>query len=752
MRGWIRAATILSIAVAGAGLLAVGRVDPGTPSASADNQGVPHLHIDADPTNGTRPCDPIDATRTGAPTSGNYQVAVCLQEGMGSPDAFELRVIWSGGVATAPEVANSGDALADNPDFNDGAAPNGFGANWSCTAFGLAFPVADYPTTASETDARIVCNEKNFTAGTMTAEPGLLALITMTASGSGMETFEFGSDSNFNSPAFNNINCATVVCVGATVLQGAAPPTDTPTPGPTSTHTPTPLPTDTATPTFTPTSTSTPLPADDLDGDGVSNVQDNCPFTPNPSQINTPIGPIDNGPANSTDDVTVPNEDNAGDVCDVDRDNDGLHDLVELAGCGFGATDPGTTVLDDTYDDDGDGNPVPPLGSDNDGSDDGPSWDTDGDGVLDGVECTLGTNPNNPLLKPPAGATDANDDDGDGLLNGWEARGWGSNALLVDSDGDGLSDCREVGDVNGDGFANFPGDSITIATAAQVPGAVRSGVMDMNKDGVINFPGDAIFNARVAQVPGFCPPPEALPPNDVDGDGVVNDNDNCLTVFNPNQTNTPLPPLDNGPGIAGDDLTVPNDDLHGDACDPDRDNDGLTDIQEIQGCGFGFTDAGIPFDATYDDDHDGDPVPPMGDDVFDDGSSLDSDADGEHDGFECASGTNPNNPLSSTGGSIPDTDSDGDGLLDAWETRGWATDPSDIDSDDDGKGDCLEAVDVNGDGFVNFPGDTIATARAALDETFGNDATFDLNKDGFVNFPGDAVPSARRATGNVPCL
>jgi hypothetical protein len=244
----------------------------------------PFLAIDADPTNGSRPCSPVDATRTGAPTAGSYDIAVCLVNGAGSPDAFEFRVIWSGGVATAPEVADAGDALADNPDFNEGAAPNGFGTNWSCNSFGLSFPVANDPSTAGVNDARIVCNEKTFAAGTMTAEPGLLGTLHMTASGTGFMTFEFGTDSNFNSPAFNNINCASVTCVGATVEQGSGgtQPSPTATFTPTSTSTPctgncpTPSPTNTvqigfATVTFTatPPVTGTPAPGETtVPGDG----------------------------------------------------------------------------------------------------------------------------------------------------------------------------------------------------------------------------------------------------------------------------------------------------------------------------------------------------------------------------------------------------------------------------------------------------------------------------------------------------
>jgi hypothetical protein len=95
---------------------------------------------------------------------------------------------------------------------------------------------------------------------------------------------------------------------------------------------------------------------------------------------------------------------------------------------------------------------------------------------------------------------------------------------------------------------------------------------------------------------------------------------------------------------------------------------------------------------------------------------------------------------------------DGDGLPDEWEMRGWGTDPTKVDSDGDGVGDCKEAADINGDTVANFPTDTINTAKAAFIDGFGRNGTFDLNKDGAVNFPGDAIESARRTLAVVACL
>ncbi|WP_142714194.1 OmpA family protein [Fodinibius sediminis] len=76
--------------------------------------------------------------------------------------------------------------------------------------------------------------------------------------------------------------------------------------------------------------------------------------------------------------------------------------------------------------------------------------DTDGDGLTDAREKTLGTDPNNA------------DTDGDGLTDGDEVNEYDTDPLEADSDGDGLSDGEEVNSYNTDPNAeDSDGDGLT---------------------------------------------------------------------------------------------------------------------------------------------------------------------------------------------------------------------------------------------------------------------------------------------------
>ncbi|MCJ7491579.1 MAG: thrombospondin type 3 repeat-containing protein, partial [Dehalococcoidia bacterium] len=583
----------------------------------------------------------------------------------------------------------------------------------------------------------------------------------------------------------------------------------------------------------------------DLDNDGIPDASDNCVTIYNPGQENAD-NQIGNGTGIPGHDGTVPNSagDLEGDACETDGDidNDGILDGSDA--------DPGGDV---TYDDNGNG--IPCFGPDIDPAvplDDGPSWDADCNGVLDGMEasCPLAVNPNL-------------DADGDGLLNTWEVCKWGTDPAVRDSDGDGLEDDVEAMDVTGDGVANCR-DTILISAAALLPAGTgpgqfgRDGDFDLNGVGGIGVGDDAMTavrragmcNATVAPsaatnppgsshtvtatvandsmyygvtpmiglvvsfqvsganagATGVCVPPDcgtnssgqvtftytglnsgddsigastiiegvkvsgnASKSWETDGDGVPDATDNCVTVPNPDQANFDAdgPPYGNGAGIGngtsipGDDGTVPNADNLGDACDPDDDNDSYRDDLELllpdPSCPTKSAMTSPGGDITYDDDNDGDPAAGSlgGTDPTDDPASWDSDGDSALDGAECTLGTDPANPLSTPSvaacGGTGDTD--GDGLQNAWETCKWGTKPAVVDSDGDTLGDCIEAVDTDGNGVLDFGADALNSARASLlsSAAFGKDGDFDLDGNNVIDFGADTLTVARMSLGIWTC-
>jgi hypothetical protein len=335
-------------------------------------------------------------------------------------------------------------------------------------------------------------------------------------------------------------------------------------------------------------------------------------------------------------------------------------------------------------------------------------FDTDNDGLSDGAEVNIhNTDPNNP------------DSDGDNLLDGAEVNVYLSNPNDPDTDGDTMPDDFEV--LN-------PCLNVLVNDAAFDPD------------------GDAVQNvAELLQGTLPCNP-------DTDGDGFkdkpatthagtnTNPNeDNCILDANPSQLNTDGDFIELGPTLLFDDLTSPTSDVLGDACDPDADNDGLTNLQEVSGppC---VTASG--------------PTNPL---------LADTDGDLAIDGAECFLGTNPNNPASKPPG-IPlgdtdkdglsdgveailgtnpnDPDTDGDGISDGVEFIKYGSNPLSTDSDGDGCGDGIEIASINADTVVNVIDLQVIATNFATPGSLAYIRGLDVNKDGAVNVVDLSITSS----------
>jgi hypothetical protein len=181
------------------------------------NGNTTQLHIDADITNGSRPCDPIDDTAT-VGLNSVHRVGVCIENYVpNSIEFFELHIRYSGNPdATPPTTINNaptvtctsgtGDAncLNANPNANDGnddVTGLTLGYGWSCTGFGFSKPLGEDPSTPGVADARIFCNADIVSPDKdLTANPGLLATIQFNVTGTGIDTIDFGpiDDTNLN--------------------------------------------------------------------------------------------------------------------------------------------------------------------------------------------------------------------------------------------------------------------------------------------------------------------------------------------------------------------------------------------------------------------------------------------------------------------------------------------------------------------------------------------------------------------------
>jgi hypothetical protein len=374
----------------------------------------------------------------------------------------------------------------------------------------------------------------------------------------------------------------------------------------------------------------------DEDFDGHCADVDNCPTVPNGIQIDSDLDTIGDPCDNC---ITVPNVnqddfdgDGIGDACDScdDIDGDGVCDIDDICpavsdplqtdtdGDGYGdACDTCTDVDGDLFG--VDSLPANTCGADNCLNDYNPGQiDTDGDGLGDACDSCPNDIDNDADLDTICGDVDncpsvANtpqlDNDGDGVGNLCDNCADESNSTQVDADTDGLGDACDAcpadpaNDVDMDGFCSGADNCPTTANPAQLDddmdglgnlcdncsSLANPGQEDADGDSVgdlcdtctdtdLDTYGDPGFAANACATDN-CPmlsnpgqedmdldglgdacdtcPDDAS--NDVDMDGVCGDVDNC--------------PLD--PNPLQEDIDA---DLIGDLCDADLDGDGLDNV------------------------------------------------------------------------------------------------------------------------------------------------------------------------------
>ena len=433
---------------------------------------------------------------------------------------------------------------------------------------------------------------------------------------------------------------------------------------------------------------------DDRDGDGVPDAADNCPGTPNPEQSDAngdgvgdacdhdPDGDgvaeaEDNCPAHFNPEQEDLDGDGTGDVCDADDDDDGDPDLMDCA-----PRDPAVHAGADEQcngeDDDCDGTADEGFPDrDGNGVADCVDGDPDGDGLDMAAEEAAGTDPldadsdddgldDGEELAPGADGwrtdpLDADSDD-DGLSDGDESSGSGplqrfgpTDPNRADTDGDGLSDGLEAGVSQGPAAGRSDGSGVpfagtdpeTFVEDADPTSQTDPTQADTDRGGVPDGAEDTNANGRVdagERDPNVAED-DQMEVSDVDGDGVVDGDDNCPDV----QNNAQLDEDADGLGDACDPCPA----TPGERCDgpEDRDNDGVADgrdncpddpnREQADGDRDGLGDACDPCpDDEGDrceaaDDRDADGVPDSRDNCPDTGNANQEDLDMDGVGDRC---------------------------------------------------------------------------------------------------------------------
>jgi hypothetical protein len=212
------------------------------------------LALDTDITNGAGPCTQID-DEAAISAGDSLQVGVCLiNPGAIEPiAAFNYRIAYDDRIVVAPEMADAGTGLDDNPDANAGSTtftsathPVALGGGWDCSAGVGAYPKGDTDGVPQDGDGTVFSGGCGSAPGPNTLIRGPLGVITFNALASGSTPLKLFRAAVTNDSLSELGSCDPVLdvpmlCLGATIVVTGDVPTSTlppPTSTPTATSTP----------------------------------------------------------------------------------------------------------------------------------------------------------------------------------------------------------------------------------------------------------------------------------------------------------------------------------------------------------------------------------------------------------------------------------------------------------------------------------------------------------------------------------